>query len=327
MSFVYVTEHGALIRLSGGKIIIEKSKKVLAEIPKNTIDGMVILGSVQITSQAIVEFLNIGVPVTWVSGMQKFYGRLESMSRVNVLRQAKQIKMQNSNFALSMAQKIIETKLHNQQVILRRYYRRRISNNVSKIIKSIETISKFIPNTILISRIMGYEGIAAKNYFSALAEMVPKDFTFEKRSRRPPRDMFNSMLSFGYSLLMSEIHTAINNAGLHPYFGFMHAIKEQHPTLASDLMEEWRPVLIDSMVMALVSHNEIKPNCFEHPNSDGIYLNSTGRKIFLNAYEKKLQTVSEKKYSYRHLIRTQAENYARALMEGDAKKYEPFRIR
>lgn len=327
MSFVYVTEHGALIRLSGGKIIVEKAKKILAEIPKNTIEGMVILGSVQITSQAIVEFLNIGVTVTWVSGMQKFYGRLESMSNVNVLRQAKQIKMQDSNFALSMAQKIIGAKLHNQQTILRRYYRRRISDNVAKIIKSIETISKFIPNTILISRIMGYEGVAAKNYFAALAEMVPKDFAFEKRSRRPPRDMFNSMLSFGYSLLMSEVHTAINNAGLHPYFGFMHTMKEHHPTLASDLMEEWRPVLIDSMVMALVSHNEIKPNCFEPPNSDGIYLNSAGRKIFLNAYEKKLQTVSEKKYSYRHLIRTQAENYARALMEGDAKKYEPFRIR
>lgn len=129
--------------------------------------------------------------------MQKFYGRLESMSRVNILRQSKQIKMQDSNFSLSMAQKIIEAKLHNQQVILRRYYRRRNSDNVAKIIKSIETISKFIPNTILISRIMGYEGIAAKNYFAALAEMVPKDFAFEKRSRRPPRDMFNSMLSFG----------------------------------------------------------------------------------------------------------------------------------
>ncbi len=327
MSFVYVNEHGALIRLSGGKIIIEKAKKTLFEIPKNTIEGLVILSSVQITSQAVIEFLNLGVPVTWISSTQKFYGRLESMSRVNVMRQAKQIKMQDSKFYLSMAQKIIEAKLQNQQVILRRYNRRRNSNNISKIIKSIETITKFIPNTILISRIMGYEGIAAKNYFTALSEMVPKDFSFEKRSRRPPRDMFNSMLSFGYSLLMSEVHTAINNAGLHPYFGFMHAMKEHHPTLASDLMEEWRPIIIDSMVMALVSHNEIKSNSFELPTSGGTYLTSEGRKIFLNAYEKKLQTLSASKYFYRHLIRRQAENYARALMEGDAKKYEPFTIR
>ena len=327
MSFVYITDHGALIKLSGGKIIIEKTKKTLLEIPKNTIDGLVILSSVQITSQAVIEFLNMGVPVTWISNTQKFYGRLESMAHVNVMRQAKQIKMQDSNFYLSMTQKIIEAKLHNQQVILRRYNRRRNSDNVSKIIKSIETITKFIPNTILINRIMGYEGIAAKNYFAGLAEMVSKDFTFEKRSRRPPRDMFNSMLSFGYSLLMSEVHTAINNAGLHPYFGFMHAMKEHHPALASDLMEEWRPVIVDSMVMALVSHNEIKPDCFEKANSEGIYLTSEGRRNFLKAYEKKLQTLSENKYSYRHLIRRQAENYARALLEGDANRYEPFKIR
>ena len=83
MSFVYITEHGALIKLSGGKIIIEKSKKILAEVPKHTIDGLVLLSSVQITSQAIVEFLRIGVPVTWISLTQKFYGRLESMAHVN----------------------------------------------------------------------------------------------------------------------------------------------------------------------------------------------------------------------------------------------------
>ena len=327
MSFVYVTEHGALIRLSGGKIIIEKSKKILAEVPKNTIDGLVLLSSVQITSQAIVEFLRIGIPVTWISGTQKFYGRLESMAHVNVSRQARQIKMENSKFYLLMAQKIIEAKIHNQKVILRRYNRRRNSDKVLKNIKSMETILKFIPKTILINRIMGYEGVAAKNYFSALGEMVSKEFSFEKRSRRPPRDMFNSMLSFGYSLLMSEVHTAINNSGLHPYFGFMHAMKEHHPTLASDLMEEWRPILIDSLVMALVSHNEIKPTCFEPSNANGVYLNPTGQKIFLNAYEKKLQAISENKYSYRHSLRIQAENYAEALMAEDVKKYEPFRIR
>ena len=327
MSFIYVTEHGAVIKLNGGKIIIEKEKKTLFEIPKNTIDGLVLLSSVQITSQAIVEFLHLGIPVTWISSIQKFYGRLESMDHVNVSRQSKQVKMQDSNFYLKMAQKIIEAKIRNQQVILRRYNRRRNSNAVKNIIIAMETIANFIPKTIIVNRIMGYEGIAAKNYFSALGKMVSKDFAFEKRSKRPPLDMFNSMLSFGYSLLMSEVYTAINNAGLHPYFGFMHAMKEHHPTLASDLMEEWRPVLIDSMVMSLDSHNEIKTDCFESGALGGIYLNSAGRKIFINAYEKKMQTISENKYSYRHSLKMQAENYAKALMAEDVRKYEPFRIR
>lgn len=327
VSFIYVAEHGAIIKLNGGRIIIEKEKQILFEIPKNTIDGLVLLSSVQITSQAIVEFLHLGIPVTWISSIQKFYGRLESMDHVNVSRQSKQIKMQDSKFYLTMAQKIIEAKIRNQQVILRRYNRRKNLNDVRNIIKAMETIANFIPKTIVINRIMGYEGIAAKNYFSALGKMVSKDFAFEKRSKRPPLDMFNSMLSFGYSLLMSEIYTAINNAGLHPYFGFMHVMKEHHPTLASDLMEEWRPVLIDSMVMSLVSHNEIKSNCFETNSHGGVYLSTEGRKIFINAYEKKMQTISENKYSYRHSLKMQAENYARALMAEDVKKYEPFRIR
>ncbi|MBQ7628934.1 MAG: CRISPR-associated endonuclease Cas1 [Selenomonadaceae bacterium] len=93
--------------MSGGKIIIEKDKKILTEIPKNTIEGLVILSSVQITSQAIVEFLNIGIPVTWIFGTQKFFRRLESMSNVNGVRQATQIKMSGSVFYLSMAPKII----------------------------------------------------------------------------------------------------------------------------------------------------------------------------------------------------------------------------
>ena len=316
-----------MIKLSGGKIIIEKEHKILFEIPKNTIDGIILLSSVQISSQAIVEFLHLGISVTWISSIQKFYGRLESMNHVNVLRQAKQISMQGSNFYLKMTQKIIETKIHNQQVLLRRYNRYKNSNEVTNIIKAMETIAKFIPKTIIINRIMGYEGIAAKNYFSALGKMVSKDFSFEKRTKRPPKDMFNSMLSFGYSLLMSEVYTAINNAGLHPYFGFMHAIKEHHAALASDLMEEWRPVLIDSLVMSLISHNEIKLNCFDDKIVNGVYLNEIGRKIFINAYEKKMQTIFENKYTYRHLLKMQAENYARALMAEETNKYEPFKMR
>ena len=316
-----------MIKLSGGKIIIEKEHKILFEIPKNTIDGIILLSSVQISSQAIVEFLHLGIPVTWISSIQKFYGRLESMNHVNVSRQSKQITMQNSSFYLAMTQKIIEAKIHNQKTILRRYNRRCNLIDVKNIIRAMETIANFISKTIVINRIIGYEGIAAKNYFSGIGKMVSKDFSFEKRSRRPPKDRFNSMLSFGYSLLMSEVYTAINNVGLHPYFGFMHKMKEHHAALASDLMEEWRPVLIDSMVMSLINHNEIKSNCFESNELGGIYLNDIGRKIFINAYENKMQTTYENKYSYRHLIKMQAENYARALMAEDVKKYEPFRIR
>ena len=327
MSFVYVTETGAGITLHGGKVVIEKNGHRISEIPKNTLDGLVILGSVQLTSQVMVEFLRLGVPVTWVSQTHRNHGRLVSGSNVNVMRQSRQVRLQDSRFYLELGKRVVAAKVHNQKVMLRRYNRRRDSSIVEASIKMIDIFAKNISSASDTRQLMGYEGIIARNYFTALGQMVPQEFSFEKRTRRPPEDPFNAMLGLGYSMLFSELYTAIENEGLHPYFGFLHALKEHHPALVSDLMEEWRPVLIDSLVMSLISHKEIRTSCFEHRIGGGIFLNEEGRKIFLNAYEKKMKTISERQHSYRHFLGMQAASYARALTAEDVRKYEPFQIR
>ena len=182
-------------------------------------------------------------------------------------------------------------------------------------------------------RIMGYEGAIAKIYFRALGMLVPEEFAFERRSRRPPLDAFNAMLSFGYTLLMYDIYTVLHNEGLHPYFGFLHALKKGHPALASDLMEEWRAVLVDSMVLSLVHHHEIKPEHFKRSMDDaagGIFLTREGRAIFLRAYEKKMKTVNkyvEGKHSYRRTLSYQARQYAQALMAQNEEMYDPIALR
>ena len=178
---------------------------------------------------------------------------------------------------------------------------------------------------------MGYEGVVAKVYFRALGRLVPEEFSFSRRSRRPPLDAFNAMLSLGYTLLMYDIYTALSNEGLHPYFGFLHALKNRQPALASDLMEEWRAVLVDSMVLALVQHHEIKPEHFAPADDgEGIFLTREGRGIFLRAYEKKLRTVNQYKpgkHSYRHSLAQQVGQYAQALMAQNAEIYEPILLR
>ena len=108
-----------------------------------------------------------------------------------------------------------------------------------------------------VNEIIGYEGNAARIYFQCLGKLVDDDFKFEKRSRRPPLDEFNSMLNLGYSILMNEIYSRVENKGLNAYFGFVHQDREKHPTLVSDIIEEWRAVIIDSMVMSLVNGHEI----------------------------------------------------------------------
>ena len=131
--------------------------------------------------------------------------------------------------------------------------------------------------------------------------------------------------------LMYELYTAISNQGLHPYFGFFHSLRNNHPALASDLLEEWRPVLIDSLVLSLIHHREIVSEHFYHwEKSDGIFLNPEGRKIFLQAYEKKMRTMNQYitgKHSYRRSLDYQVEQYSQALMQENSSLYEPIWIR
>ena len=185
-----------------------------------------------------------------------------------------------------------------------------------------------------IEQLMGYEGTAAKFYFQGLSKLVEPEFKFNGRSKRPPKDEFNSMLSLGYSILMNEIYGKIQNKGLNPYFGFIHRDKEKHPTLASDLMEEWRAVIIDSVVMSLVNGHEIQLEHFHHDLYEpGYYLTNDGMKIFINKLEKKLHTDTkylsyvEYPVSFRRGMELQLGQLVNALEENDATIYQPMRIR
>lgn len=133
---------------------------------------------------------------------------------------------------------------------------------------------------------MGYEGNASKVYFKSLGQLVNSNFKFYNRSKMPPRDPFNAMLSLGYTLLLYEIYTAISLKGLNPYAGFMHKDKQGHPALASDMIEEWRPVIVDSLVMKLIQNNDILLNDF-YNDGDAVLLTKSGLKKFIQSFEKR----------------------------------------
>ena len=240
--------------------------------------------------------------------------------------------LKGSSFYLALSRKVVAAKVHNQLTLLRRYNRRAELGEVRQDIEEILALRKHIFQCETSEQLMGYEGVIAKLYFHALGRLVPVEFSFSRRSRRPPLDAFNAMLSLGYTLLMYDVYTALSNEGLHPYFGFLHALKNRHPALASDLMEEWRAVLVDSMVLALVQHHEVRPEHFAPPSDggEGVFLTREGRAIFLRAYEKKLRTVNQYmtgKHSYRHSLSFQAGQYAQALMAQNEAIYEPVSLR
>lgn len=330
MTSLYITESGTYLRKKGGHVVIGRNNEVLLEVPIERIEDITLIDSVHVSSALLTEFLERNIPMSWMSGMGKFYGSLISNTSVDVLKHQKQFELlDKEDFYFRLGQKITFAKIHNQLTILRRYNRNINSPRVETNMSNILAVRKNVFKTSDYRELMGYEGIISRIYFDALGDVVSDPFKFEKRTKRPPRDPVNSMLSLGYSMLFNEILTSVISVGLHPYVGFLHRLAKGHPALVSDLMEEWRAVLIDSLVLAIIKRNMIGYDMFEITN-DGCFLNSEGRKIFLHSYNKKLRSVNQYldgKYTFRESIKQQCRKYASALMHEDIELYVPVELR
>lgn len=334
MPNLYLNESGTVVGFSRNCFTVSHKNGLIRKIPSETLESISIFGSVQMTAKSVEKCLRKGIDVSYYSKGGSYFGRLISTNHVNTARQRSQIKMTEDDvFKLNLSKSIIQAKLNNQLVILRRYQRNSEEKNL-RWINEITQYLKKIENCTHTEQLMGYEGSAAKAYFSGLAGVIDKKFLFRGRSRRPPRDPFNSMLSLGYSILMNEIYGEIENRGLNPYFGFLHKDREKHPTLASDLMEEWRAVIVDAVVMSLINGHEILPEHFyTESDREGVFLNKEGIRIFISKLEKKF--LAQTKYlpyvnypvTFRRAIGMQAGRLADAIEKGDTSVYLPVRIR
>ncbi len=333
MGYLYMVEDGAQIGIRENYITAKYGDGMVKKIPVETLESISIFGRSQITTQCIQECLKRGIPISYYSKHGSYFGRLQSTGHIHVKRQRLQAGLPDTEFALELAKKIIRSKIHNQSVILKRYGKSR-NLDVSDAYTHMNILMKKLPQCDSVSQIMGYEGSAARVYFKMLGKLVEPEFSFQGRSRRPPRDAFNSMLSLGYSLLMNEIYGKIENKGLNPYFGFFHQDKEKHPTLASDLMEEWRAVIIDSLVMSLVNGHEIFIEHFmQEMEEPGIFLTKEGMKIFLKKVEDRMRREHhylkyvEYPVSFRRAMELQVNSFAKAIEEDNFDLYEPVWIR
>lgn len=335
MSFLYVTEPECKIYFRDNQIIMEDSKGVLTKLPIEILEGIVLIGNVNLTSSCQRELLKRGLPVTFLAANGQYYGRLESTGHINIMRQRQQFRLgDDDEFCLTLSRKIIEAKTHNQIVVLRRYNRDMQKEAAKQCIKDMEIVQKKIQTTAALEQLMGYEGNCARIYFQGLAQLINTKFAFKGRNRQPPQDPFNSLLSFGYTLLRYEIYGAIISKGLQPYAGFMHRDRQGHPALTSDLIEEWRAVIIDALVMSLLNQNIFDQSDFTMPDeAGGVYLNKEASKIFLKEYQKKLRVQTNYlgadtgKMSFRSAIQYQVNALAKAIEQHDAECYQPFRIR
>ena len=195
MSFVYLTEPGVKLSKRGGHYIVSRQDEIIAELPQANVEGLVVMGPVCITAPTMMDLMQRKISVHWLSTSGISIGRILAFDQVNVERHLQQTNLMHSEFALSVQKRQIKAKLQNQRAILQRYNRKAGSESVAETIKKISMSVKKIDSCTETNKILGYEGSASKAYFSALGKLVPEEFLFEKRSRRPPADAFNAMLT------------------------------------------------------------------------------------------------------------------------------------
>jgi CRISPR-associated protein Cas1 len=334
MSCLYVTENGSKVGIRGGHFVVDCKDGTEKTISKEILESIVIFGSTSLTVPCMKECMEKGITVSMFSTRGKYFGRLESITHMNAKRLKQQIYLSDQEeMRIQFSKKVILNKIHNQRVVLGRY-KRYSKEDIQEYIHTMKIYENKISQCNSVEQIMGYEGNAARQYFTALSKIVKDEFKFSGRNKRPPKDAFNSMLSLGYTILMYEIMGEIENRGISPYIGFMHKDSENHPTLASDLLEEWRAVIVDATVLSLIQGNEIDILEFSKDEETGaMLLSKKGINIFIRKIENKMQSMInyleylEHPVSFRRAIWWQVSKIIRCIDEGNFDEYKPVRIR
>lgn len=332
MSILYIDKSDCVIGKQDNRITVKYKDGMIRTIPVESIDGIILLGHAQVTTQCIQECLKKGISLSYFSKGGHYFGRLSSTGHIKASLQRKQAGLYDQPFALELSKKIIYAKIHNQIVVLRRYSKS-TNHNISDIELHMKSALRKVNHVKSIEELMGYEGSAAKYYFKGLSICIDDAFKFEGRSKRPPRDAFNSMLSLGYSILINELYGEIEIKGLNAYFGFLHRDAEKYPTLASDMMEEWRAVLIDSTVMSMINGHEVYIDEFYSDDGEGVYISKQALNKFIKKLENKFQICQ--KYldyidypvSFRSAISFQMSSLVDAIVHEDVSMYSPIMIR
>jgi CRISPR-associated protein Cas1 len=332
MGTVYVKEQGAVVRRDGDRLRVTLNKEELTSIPLLHLNQLALMGNVQLTTPAAAQLLERGVDVVFLSRYGKFRGRLVcSGSKFAQLRH-RQLQMASEEpLALPVAQAIVAAKVGNQRVVLQRRAER--VADARRALEGMMQMGQRAGQAGSLDSLRGFEGKAGAFYFEALRTLLPPGWGFEKRVYHPPPDPANSLLSFGYTLLLKDVTAAIQLVGLDPYVGFFHVLGYDRPALALDLMEELRPVIVDSMFLDIVAKKQLLPDDFERSRNPRrpCSLGEAGVRVVIEQYEQRLQTevahpLARGQTTYRQCIELQARQMAR-LIRGEESAYHPLRIR
>lgn len=349
MAILYVTDQGATVRRKGKRLVVEKMRETIQWVHAFKVRQVVLMGRVHLTPSAISFLLEEGIDTVFLSIHGRYRGRLISEFGKNIeLRRLQFQRLSDPAFGMTLARRYLRGKIENCRILLRRHNRELQDETVLAGLNRLRPLLRRLDDCTTTESIMGVEGAGAAIYFGVFGRLLKNpEISFEGRNRRPPRDPVNVLLSLGYTLLANAVQTQVNVSGLDPYLGCLHGVEYGRPSLVLDLMEEFRPVLVDSLVIALINRRIIRPTDFYRPEEKEpaafdfaesepvredypILLAHQGLRKFVTQFENRLnQRVlylpKEQQLTYRDILLEQVRLLVRSL--SGEQIYQPFTMR
>jgi CRISPR-associated protein Cas1 len=331
MATLYLTEQYAYVKKRDECLLIVLQDKTSREIPLIKVDQVIIMGEITLSTPALVTLLERGIEICYLSAHGDYLGRTSpSFSKNTFIRRNQYAACADTERTLQLAQQFIAGKLDNQRTVLMRANRKLNNAEITKAVETIKQEKDRLKTIKSLESLRGVEGIAASAYFSVFALLLHQNLGFTHRIRRPPTDPVNALLGLAYTVLMNQVSSAIHTVGLDPYAGYLHCAQYARPSLALDLMEEFRAIIADSVVINLINHRIIQQNDFIEELGT-VRLKKGSRKAFYEQFEARLNTdiqhpVFKYKTTYRRCLELQVRLLAKWL-EGDITTYPAFTVR
>lgn len=282
MEDLYVVEQGCVIKKFDEQFLVTKGGIKILSVPSYKVDKILLFGNQQITSQALALAFKNNIDVLFLSTKGRLKGKVYLNISKNVyLRFAQYESWRDKERRLKLAKIFIKGKIINQQNLLKRY-----KINDARLEALLSNVEGAKDNEAL----LGIEGLASKYYFEKLKDIIPRDYNFEGRNRRPPKDEVNSLLSLTYTMVLNEIISQVERNGLDSYVGFLHSIKYGRQSLPLDLLEEFRQYFCDLFVIKLINRREITAQDFYH-DEDGIFLKENSLRKYIFKFNSEMEKI------------------------------------
>jgi CRISPR-associated protein Cas1 len=338
LNTLYITSDEAYVKKERETFVVEVNNTKVFQAPIHSIENIVCFGFKPLTPQVMAFCAENNVGISYLTEQGKFLARVYGAQKGNVLLRKAQYAISDNEFqSLQIAKPIIAAKVSNYRHLLLRHQRNHPDNCPDSVSLAADTIGRRLTNiqqSETLNELRGYEGECATLYFGVLSSLITsqqEDFTFSQRSKRPPLDPANALLSFLYAILANDVRSALETVGLDPQVGFLHQIRSGRPSLALDIMEEFRAYLGDRIMLNLINLKQVTKKDFEIRESGEVRMSDSARKELLTAYQKRKQEEIThpflgEKMTIGLLPHIQAQLLARYI-RGDIENYPPFYLK